>query len=147
MKRIVLFLICLLLLLIFSTCNNKKEAEKNITQTSENKIINDEQQQSVSSFNREFLSYNFYTLNLYNEVNYNINKWRLTFLSDNRYEFRSLVEDNFYHIEGSYQIIDNIIKEPLKTISFLTDSPIFQIHYKFIYSIAPIYSNYLIYFL
>ena len=107
MKRILPFLLCILLLLVFSTCKNKKEAEKNIPKTSENKVINDEQQQSVSSFNREFLNYNFYTLNLYNEVNYNINKWRLTFLSDNRYEFRPLVEDNFYKIEGSYQIIDN----------------------------------------
>lgn len=111
MKRIMQFPIGLVLLLVFSTCNNKKEAEKNITQTveDENQIIN-----------TEFLNSSFYTLNIRSEISYDIKAWMLKFFSNGEYNFRPPLGGDIRlllkYIEMPYgeyaeYKFDNILKE------------------------------------
>jgi hypothetical protein len=85
-----------------ASCKNKKEAETNVIQTNEEKNISGNQ-----IINREFLRSDFFTLNLYNEVNYNINKWGLTFFSDDTYEIRPMTAGDPPVIKGNYQIKDD----------------------------------------
>jgi len=125
MKRIMQFSVCLVLLLVFSTCNKKKETVNNIDQAVEDDSFSESQ-----IISREFLRSDFYTLNLYNEANYNIDKWGLSFFSDNTYQIRPLVEGDPPYIEGSYQVNDD--KVLLKYIGIpYYEYPEYPKNYKF----------------
>ena len=126
----------IVLIAIFSlstvSCKNKKEAEMNVIKTNEN-ITQTNEDENISEngiINREFLRSDFYTLNLYNEANYNIDKLGLNFYNDNTYEIRPLAGGDPPYIKGSYQINDNKVLLKYTGIPYYEDAEYKQ-YYKF----------------
>jgi len=139
MKRIVQFLICILLLLVFSACKNKKETEKNVTQTNATQNIEnededeDEDEKKVinNDFLDKFLGSDFYPRNIHpDEISYNIEPFIMEFYQNGTYHFRPTIGGDPPYVKGNFQIINN--KVLLKYISIpYYENPQHPQYYKF----------------